>query len=178
MDIVPRKQVGANWAPVAPLPAGCDLAKAAGKELHARPCQANGIAAADQSFELLPDWQLRHVGSQLCATAAAATDGAKVTLEKCVFNSTLQKFKNDYTRVRNTVEPFTLVASETASSRSSKVLTLAGAANGTVTVAPSAQGKGSWATWSAFPNTNQVRNQYTANTGLGYPMCLSVCAAA
>ena len=52
------------------------------------------------------------MGSQLCATAASATDGAKVTLEKCVFTAALQKFKNDYTRVRNAVEPFTLVASE------------------------------------------------------------------
>ena len=159
-----------------------------GTELHARPCQTNGIAAADQSFELLPDWQLRHVGSQLCATAASATDGAKVTLEKCVFTAALQKFKNDYTRVRNAVEPFTLVASESETeteTSSSKVLSLAGAANGTVTVASQAAleaegkgSKGSWATWSVFPNTNQVRNQYTANEGLGYPMCLSVCAAA
>jgi hypothetical protein len=35
---------------------------------------------------------------------------------------------------------------------------------------------GDWATWSYFPNTKQLRNQYVANPSLGYPMCLSTCS--
>jgi len=34
--------------------------------------------------------------------------------------------------------------------------------------------KGQWNKWSFFPNTGQLRNQYTADTSLGFPMCLTV----
>ena len=40
---------------------------------------------------------------------------------------------------------------------------------------PGLHGKGDWNTWTYFPNTNQIRNQYVANPALGYPMCLSAC---
>jgi hypothetical protein len=51
-------------------------------------------------------------------------------------------------------------------------LRLVGNKDGTVAVGK----KGDWNTWSYFPNTNQLRNQYTANTNLGYPMCLTTCS--
>jgi len=171
-DDIEITAIGSDWGPVAALPAGCDISKPAGMALQARKCQANGIAAADQSFELLSDWQLRHIGSGLCVNAASAKAGAALTMATCDFNSTLQKFKNDYTRVRNTVEPFTLVASTAAKKQ---WLVLAGMKDGTVAVQPSNGGHVEWSKWSAFPNTNQLRSQYTADVKLGDPMCLSLC---
>ena len=43
-----------------------------------------------------------------------------------------------------------------------------------MTVATRTGGK-AWNSWVYFPNTSQLRNQYVANTNLGYPMCLSTC---
>ena len=37
-------------------------------------------------------------------------------------------------------------------------------------------GSSAWTTWVFFPNTGQLRNQYVANTTLGYPMCLTTCS--
>ena len=31
-----------------------------------------------------------------------------------------------------------------------------------------------WDTWSYFPNTQQLRNQYNSAPQLGYPSCLSI----
>lgn len=126
-----------------------------------------------QEFELLPDWQLRHIPSGLCAAASSATAGAAVTLETCDFYSELQKFKNDYTRIRNAVDPMALVADSS--------LNLAGKIGGGAVTVTKSTGKGSkgvFTKWCAFPNTNQLRDSYTAAVGSNdYPLCLSTCPA-
>ena len=154
------KQAGHSWTALSP----CGAAKA-GDVLKARPCQRNGLAAQDQSFELLSDWQLRHMPSGLCAEAESSMAGSPVRLSACNFTDDKQKFKNDYTRVRNTVEPFSLV-----SSGGGKLL-LTGNVDGSVSIASpepdqvhggsvssiAAQAHGKWSKWASFPNTNQLR---------------------
>eukprot|EP00463_Aulacantha_scolymantha_P002935 TRINITY_DN3691_c0_g1_i1.p1 TRINITY_DN3691_c0_g1~~TRINITY_DN3691_c0_g1_i1.p1 ORF type:complete len:68 (+),score=11.71 TRINITY_DN3691_c0_g1_i1:503-706(+) len=63
----------------------------------------------DLSFELMSDWQLRHIPSGLCVTAPSDKANVSLTLQECDFKSNLQKFKNDYTRIRNHQEPGPLV---------------------------------------------------------------------
>jgi galactosylceramidase len=162
-----------RWTPTGLVPATCanhDQTKLpAGTKLSVRDCQPNGVAAADQSFELLPDWQLRHIPSGLCAAAARATAGAAVTLEACDFYSELQKFKNDYTRIRNKVDPMNLVADSS--------LLLAGTNGGGAVTVEKSGAAGMFHAWSAFPNTNQLRDAYTAGDSSAYPLCLSTCPA-
>ena len=45
---------------------------------------------------------------RLGAAAHGSVAGAKVTLQTCNFTDLNQKWKNDYTRVRNAEEPFAL----------------------------------------------------------------------
>jgi len=137
--------------------------------LTTRPCVSNGLAADDQKFELLADWQLRHIPTGLCAQYMSDTQG--VTLEQCEFGAATQQFRNDYTRIRNAVVPVTL------SNLPGGDRVLAGFFNGTV-VTPKVLGAlgTDYAAWSYFPNTFQLRNQYTGvNDSLGYPLCLSAC---
>ena len=155
-----------RWTPTGMVPDDCGVASV-GTKLSVRACQPNGVAAADQSFELLADWQLRHLPSGLCAAAASATAGAAVQLDTCKFDSELQKFENDYTRIRNQVDPMTLVANS--------ALVLAGKeAGGAATIEKFSKG-GYFTKWSAFPNTNQLRNAFTAQDSSEYPLCLSTC---
>jgi hypothetical protein len=207
------------------------------------------------TFELDSNWNLKHVPSGLCATAASSSEGAAVALAACDPANKLQKFVNDYTRVRNTVDPFTLqgTSAKLAGQTGTGEVTIGGGAGarckdpaaynttdpvfsgsrcmglqarkaGDASAAGCAKaacaggdatfqwksaeepGGGCWAgevaardcqpdkswvgghiegadkskTWSSwvfFPNTGQLRNQYTANVMLGYPMCLSTCPA-
>lgn len=137
--------------------------------MTATPCARNGLVSEDQSWNLLASYQLQHVQSGLCASAVA--DGP-VVLAKCETSDTgiskAQLFwpekRNYITRIRDTV------VSITAGSVN-KLLT--GTKSGQVAVGSG----GDWKTWSYFPNTRQLRNQFTANFGLGYPMCLSTCSS-
>jgi len=173
-DNVSITQAGKGWAPKSP----CPLAKA-GAPLYARACASNGLTVDDEGFDLLADWGLRHIASGLCVSAASATKGAELSLATCDPTDLKQAFKNDYTRIRNTVGPFTLKAGDGK-------LKLAGNVDGTVTVssfwpdtkagAAAEAAAGAWSTWSYFPNSKQMRNQYVANLKLGYPMCLATCS--
>lgn len=62
--------IGPNWIPKSP----CGPA-IIGTTVGVRSCQPNGVAAADQSFRLLSNWQIQHIPSNLCVTAAAAKSG-------------------------------------------------------------------------------------------------------
>jgi len=136
---------------------GASSAVAVGTVLSAGPCTRNGLTSKDQEWNLLPSFQLQHVSSGLCASAPKA---GSVTLQSCESTDKSQLFVNDYTRIRN---------KETSMVVSSVELALTGMKTGEVSV-----GKGGdWKTWSYFPNTRQLRNQYTAIKNLGYPMCLS-----
>lgn len=159
-DNVEINQAGNNWNPKSP----CGSAKVSTK-LGVRKCQANGMSVADLSFTLMSNWQIQHIPSGLCVTATSSATDSSLTLQPCNFQSNLQKFKNDYTRIRNTVRPMTLVETN---------LLLAGNTAGKLSIQKSGS-SGWWTTWSYFPNTNQLRNQYVANTKLGYPMCLTTC---
>jgi len=170
-QVHPAEGSAPRWNPAGLVPKSCaavDQAKlSAGTQLRVRDCQPNGIAALDQAFELLSDWQLRHIPSGLCAGAASAAKGATVVLQSCDFSSKLQMFKNDYTRIRNALEPLTLVANSG--------LGLSGAWDGGAVTVEEAGVKGRFAKWSAFPNTNQLRSSYTASDNSEYPLCLSTC---
>ena len=81
----------------------------------------------------------------------------------------LFQFRNDYTNIRNHLDAITLGAYQAVKT----TLTLAGNLDGTVTL----EGKGggsnkTWMTWSFFPNTGQLRNQYERAVCC---MCVCVC---
>lgn len=159
-------EAGTDWSPKSP----CGNAKV-GDTLTARNCSTNGLPVADEEWELKSSWQLKHIPSGLCAEAESDEAGAKVKLATCheigSEQGDLQQFNNDYTRIRNAMVPMTL---------SDSTMKLTGNTKGEVSIAGWAVGGGKWSTWVYFPNTNQLRNQYTANEELGYPMCLSTCA--
>jgi len=153
---ISRASSSGGWQP----PAQCPE-PAIGQSLVATRCARNGLVASDQAWDLLPSFQLRHVGSGLCASA---TGENSVTLQTCNPQRREQLFVNDYTNIRNTEVPLTVASLEKA---------LAGKLNGEVTFSNSPPTD--WTKWSYFPNTKQLRNQYAANLDLGYPMCLSAC---
>jgi len=168
-DDVRIEQAGKGWHPTSP----CGAAKV-GDVLHNRACAANGITVADEAFEILPDWAIRHIASGLCAEASASVAGSGLKLAACEPKNPLQQFKNDYTNIRNQIEPMVLQAG-------GKDMVLTGHADGTVVVELSKWSKPApstwkWMAWTYFPNSKQLRNQYTANTALGYPSCLTTCA--
>lgn len=145
-----------GWEPAA----GCEKASA-GAVLTATPCARNGLVSEDQSWNLLPSFQLQHATSALCASAS---EQGPVVLAACNSATTPEQiFTNDYTRIRN---------KETSLTVSSVNKPLVGGKDGSVSVGSG----GDWNTWSYFPNTRQLRNQYTTHTNLGYPMCLSTCS--
>ena len=102
-DNLSIQQAGSGWHPTSP----CGAAKA-GDPLRTRNCSSNGVGVSDLAWELDANWMLRHVPSGLCATASGNTTGSTLSLQKCVLGNDLQKFTNDYTRIRNTEEPLTL----------------------------------------------------------------------
>ncbi|CAE8624763.1 unnamed protein product, partial [Polarella glacialis] len=167
-DDVSIHAAGDRWQPRG----GC-AAAAAGAAVKARPCETNGLAAEDQTFDLIADWGIRHLKSGLCVSASSLTAGSGFVLAECHPDSASQQLRNDYTRVRNENSPFVLRGS-------SGELVLAGAKDGSVTTEPqhTKAAEGSWNSWAYFPNTRQLRNQYVAIISLGYPMCLSACGAA
>merc|ERR1719265_2618987 len=124
-----------------------------GIPLSAQPCARNGLVREDQSWNLLPSFQLQHTPSGLCASAS---EEGPVILAVC--NSTniwdRQLFVNDYTRIRN---------KETSVTVSSVNKPLIGNKEGSVMVGHTG---GDWKTWSYFPNTQQLRNQYTTQINL------------
>jgi hypothetical protein len=169
------KEAGDRWKPE---PSPCGAAKV-GAPLGARPCSTNGLPAPDQEWSLQSTWQLKHIPSGLCAEADFQT-GA-VTLAKCTEISSQeggpQQFFNDYTRIRNAMAPVT-AGGRLVGGLVQGGMKLTGSKAGEVTVTDKEwAGVGGWKTWVYFPNTNQLRNQYVANEELGYPMCLSTCAA-
>merc|ERR1719174_1448327 len=127
-------QTPTGWEP----PVGCEK-PSAGTVLSATPCARNGLVSEDQSWNLLPSFQLQHAPSGLCASAS---EEGPVVLAVC--NSTniwdRQLFVNDYTRIRN---------KETSVTVSSVNKPLIGNKEGSVQVGDS----GDWKTWSYFPNT-------------------------
>jgi hypothetical protein len=166
-DNVQINAVGPNWTPSTP---GCPAAKV-GDAIHARDCATNGLTDEDQHFNLLADWGIRHVPSGLCVSASATFLGSHkpLTFANCDPQDPLQQFKNDYTNIRNDMQPLILKAG-------SGKLRLAGSISGDVFLGEASEGDATaWQTWAYFPNTKQLRNQYVANTQLGYPMCLSTC---
>lgn len=130
-------QAGSDWAPVSP----CGAAKV-GDVLTARNCSTNGLPVADEEWELMSSWQLKHIPSGLCAEAESLDAGAKVKLATChpigSEEGDLQQFKNDYTRIRNAMAPMTL---------SESTMKLSGNVDGTISVAGWAVGEGKWSTW-------------------------------
>jgi hypothetical protein len=129
-------------------------------------CSRNGVVDSTQAFELTSNWLIQHVESGLCVTASGA--GA-LSMEKCVFDQLSQMFVNDYTRIRN---------KETTLTNKGTNATLTGNLDGTAAAGAggdSAGEAGQWSTWAYFPNTKQLRNQYTAKVALGYPRCLATC---
>eukprot|EP00039_Didymoeca_costata_P019847 m.339152 g.339152 ORF g.339152 m.339152 type:complete len:813 (+) comp18686_c0_seq1:84-2522(+) len=132
----------------------------AGQSICNAPCARNGMQAPEQAFDITSSWQMRHVQSKMCAEFDST---GKLSLQDCVFNKDSQRFLNDYTRIRNSAVSVTT---------STGVLT--GDSDGSVAVANQPKQSG-WKTWSYFPNTKQLRNQYDTDMQLGYPRCLSIC---
>jgi hypothetical protein len=182
-DSVEVAQAGTNWASPAAWPPSCPAA-AVGVQLFARRCQGNGIAAPEQEFEPLPNWQLQHTGSKLCVTASDLEPSATFTLQEC--NRTERQVFDldepvvgrgqqlDYTDLRNGLVPLPLGPLGNGSD-----MRLAGSTRGDISLQQAASlGVGDWDLWVFFPNTRQLRNQkggYRLKPDLGEPMCLSLC---
>ena len=137
--------VGNNWNPTSP----CGSAKA-GDVLKVRDCVPNGRSVADQQFKLKSNWQIVHIPSGLCAETQGTSS---VVLAACDATKATQQFRNDYTRVRNAVVPFTTQVN-------GKELRLQGNLNGDVTIGDSDD----WDSWSFYPNTNQVWSKRDTHT--------------
>ncbi|KAJ9435102.1 Galactocerebrosidase [Diplonema papillatum] len=152
------EQVGTNWKPVQP----CNP-PTVGTIVKATPCQANGVTASNQLFDLTSNWAIVHKPTKLCVEAAAS---GTLQMAQCAFDSPAQSFVNDYTLIRNENQAMTL---KNTSSH------LVGTLDGVVTVSDKTPA-GGWGSWAYYPNTFQLRNTYDTNTALGYPMCLSACA--
>lgn len=174
------EKVGPRWR----APQSC-MGAAAGTLVAATKCATNGFALQEQTFDLLASWGIRHVPSGLCVAAKAAQGGSQLHLAPCDPTDARQQFRNDYTNVRNRPVPFTVTEN----------LIMSGSTDGTVSLSQtesalgdvvagvesaleSIEGEteaGTWGSWVYFPNTKQLRNQYTADINLGYPLCLSAC---
>ena len=165
-DKIAVEKAGDNWVPIS----YCEATKV-GDTLTTRPCPTNGFTSDATRFNLLSNWLIRHISSGLCVTAASAKAGSRLVLAECNPDNPLQKFMFDDTRIRSNVMQLHLI---------NMGVVLSGAINGTASVdsGESNKTRGVWTSWVYFPNTNQLRNQYVANTTLGYPMCLSTCKAA
>jgi galactosylceramidase len=138
-------------------------------------CETNGKIDPAQQFELRANsWQLYHVASGMCAEASNDAIGASLSLQPCVFNKKEQQFRNDYTNIRNNNVWVSLGAYD---AKSKETLVLSGTGpDSNVTLKkgfPKSQSPG-WDTWSYFPNSQQLRNQYNSDPQLGYPSCLSI----
>lgn len=157
-------RAGSGWRPTKAC--GLRAAPLPGSVLSALPCARNGHVDESQAWHLLPSFQLQHVATGLCAHAghSGLLRHSTVMLARCASGDAGQIFRHDYTHIRNT-----RVHMEVSGMR------LLGWKSGRI----SANWRGGdWQKWSYFPNTKQLRNQYTADLQLGYPLCLSVCAAA
>ena len=148
---------------------------AAGDAVTVAKCTANGVADPNQEFFLAADWGIQHVASGMCVEASSAAAGATLSLQACDHGKLEQEFRNDYTRIRNTLAPVTLGAYE----RLVKGMALTGNLDGTASVQAQwspddeAPTPGQWKSWVFFPNSGALRNQYTPLPALGYPMCLT-----
>lgn len=162
-------KLGPRWA-TSPL----DMAVSVGDKISLEECSTNGIDQPSQSFDLRSDWLLEHRSSGLCAEASSAGDGATLSLQKCQPGKVTQEFRNDYTNIRNSLRPITLGAWK----QLPKTMPLTGSLKGgAVTVGNNEPATpGTWKKWVYFPNTHQVRNQYTTIASLGYPLCLTASA--
>ncbi|GAB5364943.1 hypothetical protein AAMO2058_001013600 [Amorphochlora amoebiformis] len=171
----------------------CQKPPTNGSLVTVRPCPRNGDYGEGSQWLLLPDWTILHNASGLCLTAQGLTQGAGVVLSPCLKSwesgSVLQKFRNDYSTIRNKQGVFALNGT---SQEDMGRWTLRGNLDGSVSI----QSMGddgvrkassyynirqhaaftSWNVWTYFPNSKQIRNQYTQEIDLlGYPMCLSAC---
>lgn len=143
---------GWETAPSCPRPQLGDL-------VNTHPCARNGLVREDQRWRLLPSFQIQHVGSGFCAT----NERGLVRLRDCDAANSDQLFKHDYTRIRNRAEHMNVPGKG-----------VFGGANGLAVVGMTR--RLNWKSWSYFPNTEQLRNQYVADDdSLGYPQCLSTC---
>mmetsp|Transcript_100821 Transcript_100821/g.291519 ORF Transcript_100821/g.291519 Transcript_100821/m.291519 type:complete len:867 (-) Transcript_100821:147-2747(-) len=166
-DSVHIDRAGPRWTP----PSSPCVAPVAGAVVHARACATNGFAVDDQVFDLQASFALRHTPSGLCLLAVSAIEGSTLVLEKCDAREPRQRFKHDYTVIRNAVVPLTLQAG-------AGNLRLAGGLDGKVFLSASKGGGHNWSSWAYYPNTQQLRNHMGVDASLGYPMCLSTCELA
>eukprot|EP01064_Diplonema_japonicum_P018636 TRINITY_DN27337_c0_g1_i1.p1 TRINITY_DN27337_c0_g1~~TRINITY_DN27337_c0_g1_i1.p1 ORF type:complete len:826 (+),score=211.85 TRINITY_DN27337_c0_g1_i1:46-2523(+) len=156
---------GDNWSPTTPSP--CPAKPQVGQVLTVTRCKTNGIAEDYQSFDLTSDWQIIHRPTGLCVTAPEAAPGAVLTLQSCVFGNEMQQWTNKYTRIRDEIIPLFL---------RNTLVRLAGTEQGAATTTITGmEGVRDWATWTYFPNTYQLRNQYNTDERLGLAMCLTAC---
>ena len=168
-NILLEKAGSNNWAQESTSP--CPQAKE-GTAVTTRPCPTNGLTSKETRFVLRSSFQIEHIHSGLCVAAKEHKVGSEVVLETCQTGKGLQRFFHDYTRIRHRVLQMNLTSD-------SSFLQLAGKVDGTASIQYGSKNstRGYWTSWVYFPNTNQLRNQYTANDTLGYPMCLSTCGS-
>lgn len=165
-------KVGSRWEARGSGDDQSTAATALGAQIGLEECSTNGVDEPSQSFDLRSDWLLQHRASGLCAEASSTAVNATLSLQTCQPGKVTQEFRNDYTNIRNRLEPITLGAWEKLSAS----MQLSGALKGrAVTIQSNGKAPaGTWKEWVYFPNTHQVRNQYTTISELGYPLCITV----
>ena len=160
--------VGDRWRPIK----NCQQPAQIGDQLSTKRCQPNSIMNEEQQFTLSTTWQLIHTQSGLCVTVnGLIANGTVLILEKCIeagHNAVAtQYFYNEYSNIRNEPRNLNINASD---------YVIVAEPHGDVYIStklPSVSG--SWSKWAYFPNSNQLRNQYTHSAGSGIPLCLSRC---
>eukprot|EP01060_Flectonema_neradi_P008219 TRINITY_DN15885_c0_g1_i1.p1 TRINITY_DN15885_c0_g1~~TRINITY_DN15885_c0_g1_i1.p1 ORF type:complete len:809 (+),score=115.84 TRINITY_DN15885_c0_g1_i1:109-2535(+) len=165
---VSLKAVGDRWNTIK----HCQAAAKVGDEISVKRCQPNSVINEEQAFTLSSTWQLVHTQSGLCVTVdGSITNGTKLVLQECVhagYNAIpTQYFYNDYSNIRNGGRNLNVNGTSWC---------VVAEPGGSVYVSnkiPSPPN--SWSLWSYFPNTNQLRNQYSHSPGGGEPLCLSRC---
>jgi len=161
-DKVSIHQVGPRWVPET---SKCPAPKV-GMAVVTQRCPPNGLTVDNEAFALLADWGIRHIASGLCVSSGKGG----LVLAECVPTDARQQFRNSYTRIRDTVQPIEAkVGGHLCGSDDGKAF-LSNVLNASAVTAVT-----KWCSWSYFPNSKQLRNQYVADTKLGYPMCLSTC---
>jgi hypothetical protein len=159
-DNVYVEQAGPFWS----APSACHEAQP-GTRLSARSCTPNGVPDESQTFALLPNGNVKHLPSGLCASQVQANSSLEMV--QCDATDMSQVFDFDDNRIRNWRQP--MYARAAGSSGDRRIL---GSFDGWVTIGAK---EFDWNTWAYFPTSKQLRNKLVAYDLAMDPMCLSVC---
>ena len=183
------KPVGPSWTKPTPTA----ISDSFPWSLSVAHCTPNGYSMDSEQFELTANWQILHLPSRLCVTVLERdklqhhTTEPTLTLDQCRHDFPPQRFRHDYTRIRNVAEyPLKHELGDLCATQDGRVsLTVRSSASSQVDKTQesnstvqgvSCAGANSYffAKWALYPNTHQLRNSfgYQPWLGGGRALCL------